>query len=39
LPWKFDSENGTTITLPENLQQSTNRPCEYAWSLKFESSV
>jgi alpha-L-fucosidase len=38
LPWKFDSAQGTTITLPENLQQSGNRPCDYAWSLKFETT-
>jgi alpha-L-fucosidase len=38
LPWKFDSAQGTTITLPENLQQVGNRPCEYAWSLKFETA-
>lgn len=36
LSWKFDSAQGTTITLPENLQQAANRPCDYAWSLKFE---
>ena len=36
LPWKFDSAKGTTVTLPENLQQADNRPCDYAWSLKFE---
>jgi len=36
LAWKFDSARGTTITLPENLQQASNRPCDYAWSLKIE---
>jgi alpha-L-fucosidase len=36
LPWKFDSAIGTTIALPENLQQSSNRPCEHAWTLKIE---
>lgn len=35
LSWKFDSAQGTVITLPENLQQADNRPCNYAWSLKF----
>lgn len=39
LPWNFDSANGTTVTLPENLQQPGNRPCSYAWSLKFESAT
>ncbi|HET6217101.1 MAG TPA: alpha-L-fucosidase [Acidobacteriaceae bacterium] len=38
LPWKFDSAQGTIITLPENLQQASNRPCKYAWTLKIESS-
>jgi alpha-L-fucosidase len=36
-PWKFDSATGTIVTLPENLQQASNRPCEYAWTLKIES--
>jgi len=36
LDWKFDAAQGTTITFPENLQQASNRPCEYAWSLKIE---
>ena len=38
LPWKFDSDQGTTITFPENLQQASNRPCEYAWSLKIQAT-
>ena len=37
LAWKFDSAGGTTITLPENLQQPSNRPCDYAWTLKMEA--
>jgi alpha-L-fucosidase len=36
LPWTYDSAQGTTITLPEDLQQPGNRPCAYAWSLKME---
>jgi alpha-L-fucosidase len=35
LTWTFDSSKGTIIVLPENLQQPSNRPCEFAWSLKF----
>jgi alpha-L-fucosidase len=35
LAWSFDSAKGTTISLPENLQQAGNRPCDFAWSLKF----
>ena len=38
LHWKFDSARGTTIALPENLQQASNRPCEHAWALKIEPS-
>jgi alpha-L-fucosidase len=36
LTWKFDSAQGTTITFPDNLAQESNRPCEYAWSLRIE---
>jgi len=36
LPWKFDSGQGTRISFPENLQQASNRPCDYAWTLKIE---
>jgi alpha-L-fucosidase len=36
LQWNFDSAKGTTISIAENLQQAGNRPCEYAWSLRFE---
>jgi alpha-L-fucosidase len=36
LQWKFDSATGTTVALPENLQQASNRPCEHAWTLKIE---
>ena len=38
LQWSFDSSQGTTITFPENLYQSANRPCEYAWSLKIQTT-
>lgn len=38
LSWNFDSAQGTTIVLPENLQPADNRPCKYAWSLKFEAA-
>lgn len=36
LPWRFDSDRGTIVTIPENLQQPDNRPCQYAWTLKLE---
>jgi alpha-L-fucosidase len=38
LTWKFDSAKGTILSIPEALQQSNNRPCDYAWSLKIEAS-
>jgi alpha-L-fucosidase len=37
LPWDFDVARGTTIKFPENWQESANRPCEHAWSLKIEA--
>ena len=37
LSWKFDSAQRTIITLPANLQQADNRPCNYAWTLKFNT--
>ena len=37
LPWKFDSAKGTIISIPEGLQGSNNRPCDYAWSIKIEA--
>jgi alpha-L-fucosidase len=36
LKWDLDSAKGTTIALPENLQQASNRPCENAWTLRIE---
>jgi alpha-L-fucosidase len=38
LRWTFDSAQGTVISLPENLQQAANRPCEHAWVLKIEAA-
>ena len=37
LPWKFDASKGTIITFPENLREASNRPCQYAWSLRIEA--
>jgi alpha-L-fucosidase len=39
LPWRLDPDQGTTVKLPENLQQASNRPCEDAWTLKFEMTA
>jgi alpha-L-fucosidase len=38
LSWKFDSAQGVVVTIPENLQKLRNRPCDIAWTLKFESA-
>jgi alpha-L-fucosidase len=38
LQWKWDSTSATMIDLPENLQQPSNRPCDFAWSLKMEAA-
>jgi alpha-L-fucosidase len=37
LRWNFDSAQGTTISIPENLQQASNRPCDYTWSFRIET--
>lgn len=39
LKWQFDSAAGTIVTLPERMQQASNRPCDYAWSLRFETAA
>jgi alpha-L-fucosidase len=36
LQWRFDSDQGTTVLIPESLQSEANRPCEHAWVLKIE---
>ena len=36
--WNYDSAKGTTLKFPASLQQPGNRPCEFAWSLKFETA-
>lgn len=38
LSWAFDPARGTVVTLPENLQQGTNRPCNYAWCVRLETA-
>jgi alpha-L-fucosidase len=38
LPWAFDSEKGTVVTLPANIQQPDQRPCDHAWSFRFETA-
>jgi alpha-L-fucosidase len=36
IPWAFDAARGTTFTIPESLQQTSNRPCDHAWTLRIE---
>ena len=36
LKWVFDAAKGTTIKLPENMQQPSNRPSDHAWTIKLE---
>ena len=38
IPFTFDAARGTTFTLPESLQQPSNRPCDHAWTLRLESA-
>lgn len=38
LEWRFDSAKGTIITFPESMRQPGNRPCDYAWALRFEQT-
>ena len=37
LKWKYDSAQGLTIDVPEQLQTEANRPCKYAWTFKIQS--
>jgi alpha-L-fucosidase len=39
IPWSFDSAKGTIFTIPESLQQPTNRPCDHAWTLRLEEAT
>lgn len=36
--WNYDSARGTSVSLPENLQQPGNRPCDFAWTLSIETA-
>lgn len=35
LATRWDPNQGLLITIPENLQQDSNRPCKYAWGFKI----
>jgi hypothetical protein len=36
LKWNYDSTQGLTITIPDQLQNEAARPCQYAWTFKIE---
>jgi len=37
LHWSYDkAEGATTITIPGNLQEESNRPCKYAYTFRIE---
>jgi alpha-L-fucosidase len=36
LKWQPTGDGGVKVEIPEALQSSENRPCEYAWAFKFE---
>jgi alpha-L-fucosidase len=38
LTWRFEGDRGTTIVLPEDLQEENYRPCKYAWCLKIQTA-
>lgn len=35
---RWDSTQGLVITLPDDMQQESNRPCKYAWCFKISRS-
>jgi alpha-L-fucosidase len=35
LAWSWDSSKGTTIQVPEGMQDEAQRPCQWAWALKI----
>jgi alpha-L-fucosidase len=38
LTWTYDSKEGiTTIEIPDKLQNESNRPCQYAYTLKINT--
>lgn len=38
LKWTRNNSGGVVVQFPENLQQANNRPSEFAWSLKIQST-
>jgi alpha-L-fucosidase len=38
LAWSWDAATGTTVRLPEELQEEAHRPCPWVWALKIAAS-
>jgi hypothetical protein len=36
LKWNYTGDGGVRIEIPDALQSPENRPCEYAWTFRFE---
>ena len=39
LDYRWDSARGLVVTIPSELQEPSNRPCEYAWGFKITQSA
>ena len=39
LEHRFDATRGLVVTIPTELQEPSNRPCEYAWGFKIRQSA
>jgi hypothetical protein len=39
LSWSYDAQEGLTISLPEELQEESNRPCRHAYAFKIEGTA
>ncbi|HWC15525.1 MAG TPA: alpha-L-fucosidase, partial [Terriglobales bacterium] len=37
LRWKYDSNRGLTVSLPDNLQKAAHWPGQFAWAFKIET--
>ena len=37
LRWNYDSSRGLTVSLPDNLQDVSHRPGQFAWAFKIET--
>ena len=37
LHWSYDANRGLTVSFPDNLQDASHRPSQFAWGLKIEA--